>query len=240
VDLDSILTQTGAVGTFDPVEVQHLPDAVQRFFRAAVVPGTPLAVAARIRMRGTVKVGLRLPFRAREVLAPHVGFVWAARVGGVLVGSDQYANGAGGMEWKLAGVVPVVRAGSEDVARSSAERAGAEAVWVPTSLLPRFGVTWSADDDTHICASFSVGTHVIKLQLFVGSDGRVQSLVMDRWGDPENSGTWGQHRFGMAVSDYANFDGVAIPSKGRAGWHFDTDRWDEGFRYRITDLRLVT
>ena len=238
--MDAILAQAGSAGPFDPAELEQLPDVVQRYFRAAIVPGTPLAVAARLRMRGTVKLGLWLPFGARELLAPHVGFVWAARVGGVIAGCDQYARGAGGMEWKFAGVVPIMRADSEDVARSSAERAGAEAFWVPTSLLPRFGVTWSADDDSHICASFSVGAHAIKLQLLVGSDGRVRSLVVDRWGDPDNSGTWGQHRFGVSVTNYASFNGIAIPSEGRAGWHFGTDRWDEGFRYRITDLRLVT
>jgi hypothetical protein len=143
------------------------------------------------------------------------------------------------MEWKLAGVVPVARTDSEDVARSSAERAGAEAMWVPTSLLPQFGVTWIADDDNHISASFSVGAHAIKLGMSLGSDGRVQSLVMDRWGDPDNSGAWGLHRFGVAVTDYASFDGVVIASEGCAGWYFGTDRWDDGFRYRITDMRLV-
>jgi hypothetical protein len=67
----------------------------------------------------------------------------------------------------------------------------------------------------------------------------VRSLVLDRWGDPDNSGTWGLHRFGVEITDYASFDGILIPSQGRAGWHFGTDRWDEGFRYRITELSLV-
>jgi hypothetical protein len=240
-DVDAILTQqTRAVGVFSEADVEPLPDPVQRYFRAAIVPGTPRAAVARLHMRGKIKLGLWLPFRAREVLAPHDGFVWAARVGGLIVGSDQYADHGGGMEWKLAGVVPVLRADSQDVARSSAERAGAEAFWLPTSLLPQSGVAWSADDDHHIDATFDVGNHPVHLQFLLRSDGRVQSLVLDRWGDPDNSGTWGLHRFGVEVTGYASFDGVSIPSQGRAGWHFGTPRWDEGFRYRITDLRLVT
>ncbi len=238
-EIDAILTQTGADRTFSEADIDQLPGAVQRYFRAALAPGTPLAVAARLHMRGRVKLGLWLPFRAREVLAPLHGFIWAARVGGVIVGSDQYVGDGGGMQWKLAGVVPMLRADSPDVARSSAERAGAEAFWLPTALLPRFGVEWSADDNRRIHARFDVGIYPVQLDFLLENDGRVQSLVLDRWGDPDNTGTWGLHRFGVEVTDYASFDGVSIPSHGRAGWHFGTTRWDEGFRYRILDLRLV-
>jgi hypothetical protein len=238
-DAQAILMKGRAVGTFGDADVERLPDAVQRYFRAAIAPGTPLAVAARLQMRGQIKLGLWLPFRAREVLAPRRGFVWAARVGGIVLGSDQYADDVGGMEWKVAGVVPIVRADSQDVARSSAERAAAEAVWLPTSLLPRFGVAWSATGQDHICAHFDVGRHSAQVEFVLGADGRVRSVALDRWGDPDNSGTWGLHRFGFEATDHASFDGVSIPSEGRAGWHFGTDRWDDGFRYRITDLRLV-
>ena len=239
-DTEAILLQARAVGAFSDAAIRQLPDAVQRYFRAAIAPGTPLAVAARLHMRGTIKLGVWLPFRAREVLAPRRGFVWAARVGGVIVGSDQYADSTGGMEWKLAGIVPVVRADSQDVARSSAERAAAEAVWLPTSLLPQCGVAWSAHDRNHICASFDVGTHAVKVEFFLDADSRVRSVVLDRWGDPDNSGTWGLHPFGVEMTDYTNFDGVTIPNEGRAGWHYGTPRWDESFRYRITDLRPLT
>src|SRR5260370_42220769 len=96
-------------------------------------------------MRGRLKLGGRwLPFRARQVLAPHRGFVWAARVGGLITGSDRYADGAGGMDWRLLGLVPLVHARGEDISRSAAARGAAESVWVPTTLLPRFGVAWSA------------------------------------------------------------------------------------------------
>jgi dihydroorotate dehydrogenase (fumarate) len=70
----------------------------------------------------------------------------------------------------------------------------------------------------------------------------VRWFVLDRWGDSEGTGTFGWHRFGGEVTGYRSFDGVAIPAAGRAGWFFGTDRWPGGefFRYRITDLHLVT
>lgn len=240
--LDEILTRPRVAGTFVEADVAALPDAVQRYFRAAIRPGTRRALASRLRMHGKVKLGRWLPFRAREVLAPHAGFIWAARVGGVIVGSDQYAQGVGGMEWKIASVIPLMRADSEAVVRSAAERAAAEAMWAPTALLPRCGVAWTATDERHITASFKVDKYPVAVTFDVDSEGQLRSVVLDRWGDPENSGTSALHPFGLEVIDHATFDGVTIPSEGRAGWYFGTHRWQEGvfFRYRITDLQMVT
>ena len=75
----------------------------------------------------------------------------------------------------------------------------------------------------------------------MADDGHIRSLVLERWGDPDNTGKWELHPFGGAVTGYKTFDGVTVPSAGRVGWFFGTDRWEQGefFRYRITDLRLV-
>ncbi|HEY5165155.1 MAG TPA: DUF6544 family protein [Acidimicrobiia bacterium] len=216
--LEARLAQPATPGAFSESELDGLPPAVRRYFSAAIAPGTPLALSARLRMRGTIKIGRWLPFRAREVLAPHQGFVWPARVAGVIGGADGYADGDGRMEWKLAGLVTLAHADGPDVSRSAAGRGGAEAVWVPTSLLPRYGVTWSASDETQIIAGFQVDDTPIEAHYQLDPDGRPRSIVFDRWGDPDNTGTWAWHRCGGEFSAYATFDGVTIPSEGRFGW----------------------
>ncbi len=159
-ELEGRLLRAAEPGTFTGAELEGLPEPARRHLAAAIAPGTPLAVSARLRMRGSIKVGRWLPFRARQVLSPHHGFVWAARAAGVIVGSDRYVDGVGGMDWKLAGLVTVVHTEGPDVSRSVAGRGGAEAVWVPTALLPRFGVSWSAGEffrfqitDLHLVAT---------------------------------------------------------------------------------------
>jgi hypothetical protein len=241
-DLEASLAEPAGDGVFSEVDLDGLHASVARYFAAAIAPGTPLAVSARPQMRGRIKIGRWLPFRARQVLTPHRGTVWAARVGGVIVGSDRYAAGHGGMDWKVGGLVTVMHAEGPDVSRSSAERAAGEAFWIPTSLLPRFGVKWTATDDAHISACFDVDEHAVQVNYHIADDGHIRSLVFERWGDPDNTGKWELHPFGGAVTDYKTFDGVTVPSAGRVGWFFGTDRWEQGefFRYRITDLRLVT
>jgi hypothetical protein len=146
------------------------------------------------------------------------------------------------MNWKLLGLIPVMRAEGSDVSRSAAGRAAAEAVWVPTALLPRSGVTWTATDPHHITANYRLDDADIELRYALGDDARVRSVVFNRWGDPDNTGTWGLHPFGFEAIGYSTFDGVAIPSAGRAGWFYGTDRWNEGefFRSKITDYHLVS
>lgn len=168
-------------------------------------------------------------------------FVWAARVAGVIGGSDQYVDGRGWMAWKVLGLFPVVRAEGPDVSGSAAGRGGAELCWVPTSVLPRFGVDWTAEDDTHLTARFGHRDVDLAVEFVLDEEGRVRSVAFERWGDPGETGTWDLHHFGMEGTGYATFDGVTIPSEGRVGWFFGTDRWTEGefFRFRIAELHLV-
>jgi hypothetical protein len=232
-----------AEGGFGEDELVGLPEPVQRWFRGAVAPGTPLARAARLRMDGRIRLGGRwFPFRAREVLAPHVGFVWPASVLGVLRGSDRFVDGEGAMDWRAFGRWSVVHADGPDTSRSAAGRGAAEGMWVPTSLLPRFGVTWRAEDASRIVARFTgMGGHPVEVHLQLRTDGQVVRFWFDRWGDPDETGSYGVVPFGGDALAWATFDGITIPSEGRVGWWYGTPRFQEGefFRYRITDLELV-
>lgn len=230
-----------AQGEFSHSDLEGLPGPVASYFRAAVTAGTPLAQSARIRMRGRIRIGRWVPFTAREVLTPHVGFLWAARAAGIVAGSDRFVNGHGEMDWKLFGLVRVMQGSGPDVSRSAAERAAAEAVWIPTSLLPGFGVKWSAEGNDRITARYQIADYPVRVEFSTTGGGLIQSVTFDRWGDPDGTGEFGLHPFGGDFPTHATFNGVTIPSEGRIGWHYGTDRWSEGefFRYRITDLDLA-
>ena len=232
-----LLRPAGPEG-FDPAGLDGLAEPVRRHLTQAIAPGMPLHTSARLAMRGRIKVGRWLPFRARQVLSPGHGFVWTARAAGVIAGTDRYLDGAGAMRWRLAGLVPVATGEGPDVSRSAAGRAGAEGIWLPTALLPRFGTRWTAAADDRITAALTVGETPVELELHLDEGGRIVSLAFDRWGDPGGTGSFGWHRFGGPITGYARFGGLAIPAAGRLGWHWGGDGWAEGefFRYRITGL----
>jgi hypothetical protein len=176
---------------FREVELDGLPQVVRRHLRAAIGPGRPLATSARLGMRGQLRLGRWLPFQAEQVLAPQHGFYWAARVAGLISGFDRYLDGQGELRWKLLGVVPVTQAEGPDVARSAVGRAAGEAMWLPPALLPRFGVEWQATDDRHVMARFALDGVAVDLHYELEDDGRIRSVVFDRWGDPDRSGPGG-------------------------------------------------
>lgn len=242
-ELASRLAREPAPGSFGEGELGGVPGPVHRYLHASISPGAPLARAARLAMRGRIKLGRRwIPFRARQVYGPHDGLLWRARAGGVVTGYDRYADGEGAMEWKLLGLIPLIHVSGSDTSRSSAGRAGAEAVWVPTALLPRFGVAWSATDDDRATASYRLDDNELLLDFVFDDAGRVRSVALDRWADVDGSGHFEYQRFGHELTRYVTIDGVTIPSAGRAGWFYGTDRWSEGefFRYTITDFEFVT
>ena len=215
-ELEQRLLRPAEPGTFGDAELDGLPGPVRRHLAQAIAPGTPLAVSARLRMRGSIRVGRWLPFRARQVLSPHHGFMWAARAAGVIAGADRYVDGAGGMDWKMAGLVTVAHAGGPDYARSAAGRAAAEGMWVPTALLPRFGVHWSADAD-EVRAALRIGEVPVELRYRLDGGGRISSFALDRWGDPDGGGTFGWHPFGGEITGYRSFGGVTIPQRRPGG-----------------------
>ena len=238
------LTIPADPGGFTPAEVAGVDEPVRRYFTAAIAPGTPLARTARLRIDGTIRFGNRwIPYRAAELLAPLHGYQWPASVAwGLLRGSDMYVDGDATMEWKLLGLVPVVRADGPDVARSAAGRAAAEAVWVPTALLPRYGVRWHADSDDHLVADLPIGGQRVTVHVGIDPDAHVRSVHLDRWTDPDGTGDFGWYPFGFdATGTQAFACGLTVPAQGVGGWFHGTDRWNEGLfmRYAIRDVTLA-
>jgi len=241
-DLERRVVRAADPGGFSAGELDGLPAPVRRYLTAAVASGTPPARTARLRMRGTIRIGAWLPFRAHEVISPHSGFVWSARAAGLISGSDRYVDGAGVADWRLGGLIPVMHAEGADVTRSAAGRAGGEAVWVPTALLPRFGVEWTAGSDHRITARFAVGPVPVEIHLLLDDAGRAVRFRFDRWGDPSGSGRWDMYPFGGDVTEHRTFGGLTVPAAGRIGWFPGAPEWATGefFRYRITDVALMT
>jgi hypothetical protein len=192
-------------------------------------------------MRGRIKLGRWLPFRARQLLVPHQGTVWAARIAGIIRGSDHYVDGDGGMDWKLLGVVRVAHADGPDVARSAAERAAGESIWTPAATVADPSA-WQAIDDRRLLVHLDVDGHTVELHHELDHQGRLHRSQFDRWGDPDNEGSWALRPFGVEITGHRSFDGVTIPHRGRAGWHFGTDRWPAGvfFEFEITRYQLAT
>ncbi|WP_205627134.1 DUF6544 family protein [Sandaracinus amylolyticus] len=220
---------------FDARAVAQLPPAAQRYLRHAIARGTPLAHAVRLAMHGEIKLGgAWSAFEAEQVIHAARGFVWRARVrmkGLPVRGSDRWVDGAGALDWRLLGVIPVARASGVDVSRSAAGRAQAEAIWLPSILT---GAEWHARDDAHADAEIAIHGESGRIDYTIDAHGALREIVFDRWGDPDATGTSSTFPFGGVIEDERTFEGFTIPSRVRVGWFFGTPRWEEGEFFRVT------
>lgn len=226
---------------FEAGRMAGLPVAARRYLAHAIAPGTRLASAVRLRMHGEIKLRAWLPFEAEQVIRRDRGMIWqaAVRMRGLPVrGSDRLLDGRGAMRWKLLGLIPVMTASGPDVTRSAAGRLAAELIWLP-SALSGDDMSWTAPDWSHARASLAVQGNLVELALAVGGSGRLESLRMQRWGNPEGAG-FHFADFGGVVEDEAAFGGYTVPTRLRIGWYFGTGRFEsagEFFRVTVDEAR---
>ncbi len=187
-------------------------------------------------MHGEIKLQRWLPFVASQVITSDHEFIWRAtmRVHGLPVtGFDRLLDGNGKTRWNLLGIVPVATGSGADITRSDAGRAIAESVWLPSALL-RGAVSWSQCSGLHPSARITVLGETADLQLTVDPEGRLQSLRMLRWGNP-NSQAFRYVDFGAIVNEERTFQGYTVPTKLRIGYYIDSDRFEsDGEFIRIT------
>jgi hypothetical protein len=229
---------TQRAGRFDPASIAELEEPVRRYLTHAIADGAPLHSGARLAMAGRIKVGRWLSFTAQQEFSGHA-FTWRARAGAGPVRplhvTDRYADGAGSTEGRLFGRLRFMDAHDENTARAAAGRAAAESIWVPATLLPQNGVTWRAESNEVIAASFEVPPEQPELKLGIDAAGAVRTVSVMRWG---NSGQerFGYIPFGGHVHAERRFGDVVLPSRVTIGWWFGTPRYAPFFEATILSV----
>lgn len=235
--LDSLwLSAPAGAHVFEPGRVSGFPEGARRYLEHAIAPGTVLASAVRLRMHGEIKLKRWLPFKAEQVIHTDRGMIWKATVrmqGMPIRGSDRLIDGEAAMRWKLLGIIPVMTASGPDITKSAAGRLAAESAWLPTILCHQH-VTWTALDPSHPHARFAVQGETVELTLTIDGTGRLTSLKLPRWGNPEGAKPH-YVDFGALVEEEGTFGGYTIPTRLRVGWYLGTDRFEpEGEFFRVT------
>jgi hypothetical protein len=209
------------------VQLAGLPDPVARYFEFALELGQPLIRSARIEHQGEMRIGgLEAPWRpftsAQHVSTDPPGFVWDATVRMAPFLSvrvrDVYLDGAGSMQARLAGLIPVVdQSGSPEMAAGSLQRYLAEAPWFPTALLPRPGLTWEPIDRTRARAILTDGETTVSLEFHFAVNGAIErTFTPARYREVE--GAYVPTPWAGAYREYARVEGLRVPREGEVEW----------------------
>lgn len=219
-----------------------LPQVTQKYLEHAIAPGTLLANAVRLRMHGEIKLKRWLPFTAEQVIRRDGGMIWKATVrmfGLPIRGFDRLIDGEGAMHWRLLGLIPIMSASGADITRSAAGRVAAELIWLPSAMCAD-ETSWVPRDASHAQARISVARITTEVDLGVDDDGRLQSIALQRWGNPEGA-EFHNVAFGGIADREQTFDGYTIPTRLRVGWYFGSARFEsegEFFRVTVDDARF--
>lgn len=229
---------------FDPAEIADLPEVAQRYLSRAIAPGTPLHRVVRLEMEGSfIMNGNAMPMTARQILAPPAqGFVWRAEIGSGLMrfaGSDGYhAQGDAATSWTrfwLHGLIPLARVGgTDDHIRAAATRVMLEAVWVPASLLPRYGAEWVQTGPDSAEVRFAEVRGIEPMQLTVDAEGNPVEVSALRWTDANPDKVYRLQPFGGRLLEMTRHQGFLVPTRVEMGNMWGTPGYAPFFLATIT------
>jgi hypothetical protein len=219
--------------------VDGLPDPARRYFLHAIKPGAPLISRLHWSYTGSMKPAKGMPWMslvAEQVIAIDRGFVWKATASSgpfTLKVADHYLDGEGRMRVSLFGLLPVVNATGPDLSRSALGRLLVESVMLPSSILPGPRVQIEGIDESRFRAVVRQDGETTPITLTVDGEGRLKEMVMERWGNLTEDGSFRHIPYGVAVDEERTFGGYTIPSKVRVGWWYGTDRYEEVVRLKV-------
>lgn len=216
---------------FGPDLLNGLPPTGRRYLRHAIAPGA--AVAREVRLRTHFTMYLRETastpneLRGRQELS-FEAFRWQARTryrGLPVRVTDDYGTGRGSVRVDLLSFLPLIRASGPDVSRSARGRLAAEAVWLPSALLPGSGAVWEQLGDDVARVERVIDGDPIALTLEIDGSGRLRRLGMERFGDV-GVDSWQPIPYGVEVVEEGTFDGYTIPTRLVGGWWLGSPRYD--------------
>jgi hypothetical protein len=212
--------------TAEPVtgdDIADLPEPVQRYLETVLPDDYSPLRTARLEQEGRIQMGEGddgwKAFTATQyVTVDPPGFVWDATVEVVpFVDArvvDAYHDGTGTLRATTFGL-PVMSADpGPELDEGELLRYLAEAVWVPTALLPSAGVDWTAVDGDSARATLTDGDVRATLRFRFGEDGLVREVTGRRYreetGDEAAWTGW--------FDAYERHDGFLVPTEGEVAW----------------------
>ncbi|MFN0122287.1 MAG: DUF6544 family protein [Blastocatellia bacterium] len=212
-------------------DLDALPAPVARYFRFALTDGQPLIRRARVHQQGEFRLNDKwIPFTATQhFAATPPGMIWDAdmRMNPLLNVRvrDAYVAGQGSMQVKLLALIPVVNEqGGAELKAGALQRYLAEAVWLPTALLPSDHLQWSAIDEQRALATLTDSGLSVSLEFRFNDVGEIISFYTHGRYYREDDGSNVLQPWAGYLRAYEERSGMRIPLEGGVEWQLPSRR----------------
>jgi len=217
-----------AGGRVDFDTFSELPAPVIRYLKHVLMDGQPLLAQAKIRQSGEQRCETDnddwYPYTASHlIVAPVTGFAWIAKsdapFGTYVRMLDSYNDGVGSSSVNLFAAFTL--SSHQDTPQLNAaflQHYLASAVWIPTALLPQFGVKWTPIDDNKALATLTVKGTTVSLEFRFNQAGEVTGVYSpDRFRLVDDA--YKQQAWAMTFGDYQLESGMKVPQSTSSGWY---------------------
>jgi hypothetical protein len=227
-ELDARLPEGDAVEAPPLTEddIAHLPELVQRYLRVTSSVGRPRIHHYKAVWRGRIRESpddAWMTFTAEQVnftRDPARFFLMDARRTGLPVDVyHAFADGTARMRVRVLSAIPVA-----DTQGPQLTRAETVTLFNDLSLLAPAGlidpaITWEPVDDRSVRAHYALGPHTISAVLEFNDAGELVDFISDDRSAASEDGALTPVRFSTPVSDYRNFEGRRVVTRGEGRWH---------------------
>jgi hypothetical protein len=206
---------------------EQLPVPVANYFRRVLKEGQSIIRSARLIQQGEFRTSEATDrwsrFDAKEYFSTKpTGFVWDSSITMSPLMKirirDAYLEGRGSMKGKILSLVTVIDEHDKvELHAGALQRYLAEAVWLPTALLPDNGVKWSAIDSNRALATLSDSDTTVSLEFHFNDTGEITSVFTPgRY--REVKGRYELTPWAGHFRHYEERGGMLIPVEGEVEW----------------------
>jgi hypothetical protein len=240
-DVERGLARSVSTTPISTVDLERLPQPVQRYLRKVGAVGHPRVHFFRARMHGRIRSGPDarwMPFRAEQYNfldgAPSRLFYMTASMAGIPVqGFHRYVGGSASMRVKVAGIAPVVNLSGPEMTRAETVTLLNDlCIMAPAALIdPR--IVWEALDDRIVSATLTNAGHCVRAELEFNHCGELTNFWSDDRGKASSDGaSMTPARWSTPIGGYRPFGGFRLASRGEARWR------ESGQDYAYIELEL--
>lgn len=201
----------------------HLPTPVRRWLTESGIIGKESIHKVHLRQKGFMKLKPEqknwIEAEAEQSFTiDRPSFIWRVKTsmaGLPVVGRDRFSEGEGGMQIKLAGLIPVVNVSNDKkLNESTIQRYLGEIIWFPSAALSPY-ISWEAVDNNSAKATMRIGNNEGSALFHFNAAGELERFTAQRYKDirDEKPTEWVAE-----VKGYGTVAGIKIPVRIETSW----------------------